>query len=366
MLGWIGCFLKLLFPPGPVCEIGVSCRPDRAGDVSVPQISENVFDVDGFAKMREWEARASLENQSAIYCQTSGGLGNKIISVIASGILAVYFNKPIICYNCPKNIFHFPPVHGNPKRGRKFPDIPDLYNHRWERNDPNSYSMWFFASDHLYLHDQIGRVLYENFGKYAIYYIGNYFFKIPDDIKAKVDAIINQVPKTVTLIGVHIRTHYNIPVFMRDVPGGTALVSRSIKEIWKNKPYQVALATENDNVERQMRKYFPDMLRSGVHGVPDGDAGGALVDFYFIQSCQELVLTYRSTFSIMLAALANKTGYFYCGEWDTIVKFSSSQIGLTSMLHQRDDAFNDKSNTKRHMLENNELVTRLYFKYHLV
>jgi hypothetical protein len=249
----------------------------------------------------------------------------------------------------------------------RFPDIPNLYRTEFSRDDPRSFEMWFFASDHLYIHDQIGSFLFESFGEYAIYYIGNYFFSVPDDIRARVDKMMAEIPSNVISIGIHVRTHWgSLPAFMSNTDRGCSLIADFISSYFGDRPHQVTLATDSRNVISALQNRIPKLIRTGVDGFPDGDKDSALVDFFMIQSCAELILTYRSTFSILAAALANKTGFWYADEWPSLVRFSCSQIGLTSGVYQADEPFNDKTNTHHHMLDKHERVLRLYNRYYLL
>jgi hypothetical protein len=309
-----------------------------------------------------------LLNQSYIHCSPSGGLGNTIMSVISAGILALYFTKPIVCPGCRALDFHFPHVstHGM-ERVERFPDIDRLYQKEFSRSDPRSFEMWFFASDHLYLHEQIGLFLHKCFGEYAIYYIGNYFISVPQDVKSRVGTFLGKIPRNFVTVGVHIRTHFGmIPAFMAHVDRGCTLIGNFLESHFHGKPFQVALATDSGSVANTLRGKVPKLVQTGVDGSPDGDKHSALIDFYMIQSCDVIVLTYRSTFSILASALANKTGFWYADEWPTLVRFSCSQIGLTSGIYQADEPFNDKTNTRHHMLDKHERALRLYNRYIVV
>jgi hypothetical protein len=327
--------------------------------------SESTLQNTGFAALSEWAQRARGQT-SVIALQPNGGLGNHLTAMVSAGILAFYFNKPIHCSDCDGRYYNFKVPADGGRHWSKFPDIPDLYTTDFDREDSRSFDMWFFAPDHLLLHRQIGKVLYDAFGEYAIYFIGNYFFSFPADLKGPVDRLLASIPATVITIGVHVRTHWGLPAFMTDVHGGCGLMAQFIQNHWSQKSYQVFVATDNGQVHTIMREKFPHSLNSGATAMPDGDLSSAATDFYMIQCCQELVLTYRSTFSIMLAALANKTGYYYASEWSTLVRFSCSQLGMASGVYQDDAPFNDKSNTIHHMRDQHEPLIRMYYKYYLV
>jgi hypothetical protein len=288
-------------------------------------------------------------------------------AVISSGILALYFNKPISCPACPE-FFHFPRL---PRREMaevsRFPDIPDLYNTEFATNDSRSLEMWFFAPDHLLLHGQIGTYLFSVFGPYTMYYIGNYFFSVPDDIKSIVAETLAKIPPNVLSIGIHVRTHFHmVPAFMTDAGRGCALIADFIQSRWGDRPFQVALATDSETVTSALKQHIPKILQTGVDGFPDGKVRNAVVDFVMLQNCEETVLTYRSTFSMMVAALANQSAFWYADEWPRLVRFACSQVGMASGIFQSEAPYNDKTNLRHHVLDRHERALRLYNRYYIV
>jgi hypothetical protein len=313
--------------------------------------------------MQNWEL-AIHNSSTVIYCTPAGGLGNQIVSVIAAGILAVYFNKGIICRNCPGDFFHFPHVFHSMGMGwERFPDIPAMYSMSFRRNDPRSFEMWFFSSDRFYVHRDIGSFLFTAFGEYAIYYIGNHFFRIPGSVKRQVQNVLARIPHSIITIGVQIRTHWGLAAFVANVNRGCDVISAFIREPFKQKPYQVCVASDSTAAIATLNRHFPKMMRTGVEGFPDSDVHSAIIDFCFIQSCTELVLTYRSTFSIMLSALANKTGYYYADEWRSLVKFTTSQLGMTSGAFHATEPFNDKTCDLFRVHGVHEELIRKYYRY---
>jgi hypothetical protein len=324
---------------------------------SVPRASE-VFSI--------WHERIP-HCQSYISCNPSGGFGNILATVICSGILALFFNKPIICRACSPDLFHFPWFDkGNFSAMEPFLN-KDIYGTAFDRKDPRSFEMDFFSPDHLYLHNQIGSFLYSCFGEYAIYYIGNYFFSVPESIRTRVASLLSTVPPNVVSIGVHIRTHRGLlAAFMTDTKRGCALVVDFLAAQFRDRPTQVILATDVDSVVTIMKRRIPNLMRTTAVAMPDGDLMSTVLDFFMLQCCEELVLTYRSTFSLFAAALVNKTGYYYADEWPTLVRFSSSQLGLTSGVYQTEKPFNDKTNTRHHLRPAHETLLRLFNRYFVV
>jgi hypothetical protein len=315
----------------------------------------------------QWR-KAIVNSTSSILCTPSGGLGNTMTSVISAGVLALYFNKPIYCPSCPHFIYHVPAC-SESQRGEvsRVPDIPDLYHPEFTRDDPRCFEMWFFAPDHMLVHGQIGVWLFSVFGPYAMYYIGNYFFSVPSDVKSQVDETLAKIPKNFVSIGIHVRTHFHtVPAYMTDADRGCALIAKFIQARWRHRPIQVALAADSPSIASTLQQHIPVILQTGVSGFPDGDTRSAVVDFVMLQECAENVLTYRSTFSLMVAALANKTAYWYADEWPHLVRFACSQIGLASGIYQSNEPFNDKSNTRFHVMDKHERALRLYNRYYLV
>jgi hypothetical protein len=153
---------------------------------------------------------------------------------------------------------------------------------------------------------------------------------------------------------------------MRDTGRGCDVIANFIKAHFGERPHQLCMASDSPSVISSLKRQFPKLMQSGVHGFPDGDIGSAIVDFYFIQSCRELILTYRSTFSIMISTLSNETGYYYADEWDGLVRFTTSQLGMTSGVFQSNEPFNDKTCTLFHMRADHEKAIRTYYRYLLV
>jgi hypothetical protein len=329
--------------------------------------SKDAASATGFAALQEWE-RAAHRKTSSIFLQPSGGLGNRLTGMISAGILAFYFNKPISCDRCDQRFFDWKVRAESGMGWAKFPDIPNLYSSTFHRDDPRSFDMWFLSPDHLYLHHQIGKVLYKAFGEYAIYFIGNYFLKFPPEIQSRVDRLMETIPKTVITIGVHIRTHFTtgVRMYMYDIPQGCELIARFIEKQWGTQTYQLLIATDCDRVHAYMKRRFPACMKSGAVAFPDGDQDSAAIDFKMMQSCKELILTYRSTFSILLSALLNRTGYYYAAEFPTLVKFACSQVGMTSPVYQQAGIYNDQLNSVRHVRDEHEDVMRVFYKYSIV
>jgi hypothetical protein len=327
--------------------------------------NESTFRASATAAFAAWRQNIAGSG-SYIQCSPSGGLGNTLASVISSGILALYFNKPISCGNCP-DFIHFPACQRASEDYSRFPDIEELYRLQFARGDARSFEMWFFAPDHLLIHGQIGAYLFSVFGPYAMYYIGNYFFSVPRDIRARAEATLAKIPRAVRSVGVHVRTHFHtVPAYMTDGERGCALIAGFVQARWGGRPFQLALATDAPSIAAALRRHIPSILQTGVDGFPDGDVHAAVVDFAMLQGCDEVVLTYRSTFSMMVAALANKTAYWYADEWPRLVRFTCSQTGMASGVYQSHEPFNDKTNTRHHVMEKHERALRLYNRYYVV
>jgi hypothetical protein len=336
-----------------------------AGTRPEPSIANTSPDIGPHAHtaLQQWD-RITGNKSSLIFCNPQGGLGNTIVSAIASGILGLYFNKGIICYRCRREYFHFPST-GNARHGgwSRFPDIPALYMSSFSRDDSRSFEMRFFSSDHFLVHRQFGEFLFNTFGEYTIYYIGNHLFRVPLPIREQIDKLMARIPQNIISIGIHVRTHFGIAAFMRNTQRGCDLISSFIRGHFGERPYQLCMASDSGHAVSSMKQKFPTLMQSGVHGFPDGDIGSAIIDFYFVQSCKELILTYRSTFSIMISALSNKTGYYYAEEWDGLIRFTTSQLGMTSGVFQSTEPFNDKTCSLLHMRADHEQAIRTYYRY---
>jgi hypothetical protein len=312
----------------------------------------------------DWESR-SRNASGVIYSYPSGGLGNQIISCVAAGILGVYFNKPVDGTFYDYSFFNFtrPTDEQKISQGVWEPILDSLYTTFMSRDDPRAFNCRFVAHDHFYLHSQFGKVLYDYFGEYAMYYIGNHFFTIPMSIRGPIDEQIARIPETVTLIGVHIRYHYAFLWYIPDLSRGREKIINFIKGHWRDKPIQIALATDTIEVATALKEVWPDLIMSGVEGIPDGDFYSAVVDFYFIEKCDELILTFRSTYSMAISALSNKPAYWFGHEWPSVVRFTGSQCGLSAPYLQIPDPYNDKSNEKQHLMDKHEVMLRRYNKY---
>jgi hypothetical protein len=354
-MGWLWSPRSIL-----TVSIVISAGPQR--EPSIPGTSLRLG-PQGHAALEQWD-RAIANKSSIIYCSPQGGLGNTIVSAIASGILGLYFNKGIVCYRCHGEYFHFPSSpRAVPGCTTRFPDIPDLYKSSFSRDDSRSFEMWFFSPDHFLVHRQFGQFLFDAFGEYTVYYIGNHLFRVSTGIRRQIGKLMEQIPQNIITIGIHVRTHFGIAAFMRNTGRGCEVISSFIRAHFGERPYQLCMASDSGGAIASMKRQFPTLMQSGVWGFPDGDIGSAVVDFYFVQSCRELILTYRSTFSIMLSALANKTGYYYADEWDGLIRFTTSQLGMTSGVFQSTKPFNDKTCTLFHMLPDHEETLRTYYRY---
>ena len=112
--------------------------------------------------------------------------------------------------------------------------------------------------------------------------------------------------------------------------------------------------------------YFPDSIKSKAYRMADVDQDSALYDIALLEICDDLLLTYRSTFSYVISMRILKRGWYIEKESPGIFQASNSQSDSISVLYHNYDFNNWQTNRRVYLNDNDEETLRYFFKYLLL
>ena len=278
---------------------------------------------------------------------------------------AYFFHPQVLNYNSTieKLLENAKPYQVKTFKGWWYTNFTDVF-HDDEKN--YLYISRLVYAPMIYTHHELFSYSYEHFGMHAVYFISNFLVKIPEVHIKMAIAIIDTVPKSVFLFGVHLRLQYSGQFYSHSVESTMNKITPFLSGLLKEKPTIFAFASDSKEMELCFnQRFYPNTIMTTAIRIPDFDHISALLDLSFLMACNECLLSFRSTFSYSIASRMGKRCWFVEKEAPSIFQATNSQAGSISMLMHYFDV-NDWQVCRRFILnEENEIAFRYYYKYYM-
>lgn len=217
-----------------------------------------------------------------------------------------------------------------------------------------------------YSHYQLGKFLLDHFGIHATYFICNFLMHIPLSAIEIGRAVIEPIPNDIVLFGVHLRFHQPNFFFAYDINRTLSIAIPFLQEYMDKKPTVFALATDSKHIEKGFKAAFPNnTLTTNARRKADKDHISALYDIALLEFCDKLLLTYRSSFSSIVAARTANRPYYIEKESPGVFRVSNSQSGMISMLYHQFDVHDWQVSRRFRLTPDDEYILRQYY-IHLI
>lgn len=213
----------------------------------------------------------------------------------------------------------------------------------------------------IYQNQKVSSFAQEFFGMFAQYFIMNYISNIPDKYLQAVYQLFKEVPANVRLFGVHLRFQWAGQFYSWSIPDTMSKVVPFISSIIKEKPTQIALASDNQDMMNAFGSHF-HYLHSGAMRAADMDHNSGFADIVMLMYCDECLLTYRSTFSSLISIRTGKRPYLIEKQSKMIFLAFNSQCGIQSPIYHTKYWKVYMSNYYCRLVDNVDAM-KYYFRY---
>jgi hypothetical protein len=203
-----------------------------------------------------------------------------------------------------------------------------------------------------------------HFGMHALYFVANFLIKIPRKHLEAAASIVDAVPRNVFVMGVHLRLQFPGQFYSHSVVQTIKVVRPFVQEILARRPTLIAFASDSPFMERDFMSLFArHVIVTKAVRKADFDHESALVDMAFLEMCDDLLLSYRSTFSFSVSMRRGRPCFWVEKEATGVFQLSHSQVGAVSMLMHAWDV-NDWQTSRRYVVgDKDEAAFRFDFKY---
>jgi hypothetical protein len=208
---------------------------------------------------------------------------------------------------------------------------------------------------------------YTHFGRHMMYFVSNYAMRIPASALEQATLALDPVPRDIRTFGVHLRFHIAGEYFAYSVERTFASIEPFLVFTSNQRPTVFAFASDSAALEKRFAQTFGrQMVKTPAMRQSDGDHSSALYDLAMLEMSDDLLLTYRSTFSYVAMARTARRAWFIDKETPDVFQISNSQATIISMIYHQFD-FNDWQPSRRFRLSDSVLSTwRRYFKYFML
>jgi hypothetical protein len=291
------------------------------------------------------------------------GMGNKMTTDINGFAMALMSNRSVIVTsNYPtrdglkfEHAYSFPPSvilnrSALPKAlrspSRHFVSVPtDIH---WSCFDVdalvNGGDQFVGISDLLYgpmiyVNPYTARFCWENFGGHAAYFISNYFSHFPPKAIKTAQEVLATVLPGRKVLGMHIRFHRAGQYYSHGLNRTMPIVFEEVdRRIAADQGLMLAVATDNLEIKRMMHKrYRARVVMTDALRKPDRDHQSAQTDMALVLGSDEVLATYRSTFSWVVVSKFGRRAWWIEKEAPHWIPSSNSQsVGVSMIYHWRD------------------------------
>ena len=358
---------------------------DPQSEVSCSQI------VRAWRCIQRWEAHVNstsyLEDKLFISEYEKDGIGNHMNMEAAAFVIALYLNRTFVigtkhpqngswidgdAYDVANTILQL--NDSIRQHANKIERKRNIGTHLYETIYMNNYDYFDFYdlifSDFLmyisqiYMNDNLSLFAYENFGLHCGYFVSNYVSRIPEMAINTAKEAYSKVPADARVIGVHLRFQFAGQFYSTGIERTMEVASKFLRSKMDEMPTFFAFASDSKEMEEAfMREFGNRTITAPTVRQNDFDHESALNDFALLEMADELLLSYRSTFSFMTAVRTLKRAYFIEKESDEVFAASNSQAGSISMLFHNWDQNDWEFNRRIPILRENEAAMRNYTRF---
>jgi hypothetical protein len=191
----------------------------------------------------------------------------------------------------------------------------------------------------VYVNADTAQFCWAHFGGHAAYFVGHYFSRFPAGAVATAAKVLEAVPPNRTVLGIHIRFHRAGQYYSHDLNQTMQIVYEEVdRRVSANRGLVLAVATDTEDIkQRVITRYGERVLMADVLRKPDKDHQGAQVDMALLLGSDELMATYRSTFSWVVVSRFGRAAWWIEKEAPHWFPASNSQaVGVSIVYHWRD------------------------------
>ena len=219
----------------------------------------------------------------------------------------------------------------------------------------------------IYTNGQLSKYARKHFGMHAGYFISNFLMKLPKAAIEEAKRVTSNVPSNVRIFGVHLRYQQAGNFYSYNISQTMNVVVHFLKQKLIEKPTVFAFASDSKEMEEAFIEAFPNnTITAKTKRLPDFDHPSALNDLALLEMCDELLVSYRSTFSHQAVMRTGKRAWFIEKEAENVFISSNSQATAISALYHQHDENDWQMNRRVHINTDNEEALRYYCKYFLI
>jgi hypothetical protein len=320
------------------------------------------------------------------------GVGNRLSTETATFVIALMDNRSY-------SVASFYPARGKRLLGQAFDFHPavtilnptnqsevDLYFEKAPSFPVHTFESWFTYQFSLifkqhnsivvdlllyatmpYTNPELANFCYTHFGRHMVYFVCNYLMRIPERAMEEARKVIDPIPREIRTFGVHLRFHQAGRYFSYSEKRTMKTVRPFLNSVMAEKPTVFAFASDSATLERYFVTAFRGKtVRTRAVRKSDRDHASALFDLALLEMSEELLLTYRSTFSYIAMARTARRAWFVDKETPDVFQISNSQATIISMAFHQFDC-NDWQTSRRFRISGGvEATWRQYFQYFIL
>lgn len=341
----------------------IDCKNNKS-EVTCQQV------VHAWNVIHNWESEQTSLNRTindtkVIHVSPRCGASNQMFHILAGGVLAIILNRSYFSENTLRDFkVPVPPMKMITKCTKSIKHHFLMEDHLWRRksfnqmlhnNDSHYYITYTLHTRYFYI-PGVSDFIFNNFGYHMVYFIGNYFIRLNQQIFEHVKHRFSLIPNHVVIWGIHLRFDRGHRAFIKNIDDCFDIVVPFLKSKIAKVPSVLFIASDDFIVTKRFLNVFNEIAHV-LKPLHETDAG--MNDFIMLMNCKKLLLTFRSTYSFLTAALTQRKAYWYNNEIPLIMKFSNSQIGIGNILREQYD-YAKLVNSECSLLPNNEHLIRKY------
>lgn len=323
--------------------------------------------------IKEWKSYTAADRPryAVLHVTPKAGLGNSLYHILTGVLAGIALNRSVHIKSSLDGIMYDDAfVRNENYYCQQFGHIPIRNLEHWQRwtynqlkTEPCHLNSKFCYPYFVLLDPGFAKFTYEHFGIHFSYYLLNFATPARPEIEQYVFELVSTIPRSVKLIGVHIRTHKKRGnAFINDFSQVERVLFPFLNDLLGSKNY-VALATDWSPALDLFSKHYKNrMIITNVERRPDGNKYGAATDVIFLMICNKMLGTYRSSFSAIAAQRACHVAYYLAGEYPTLFQFSNSQVGITSAIYERLYDYNYFASRRMKLNDITEEGIRMFYR----
>lgn len=328
--------------------------------------------IEAYKTIKEWiNVGTKRPIYAAVHIAPKAGIGNGLYHIVSGLVAAIALNRSAQILSKIDGLEYNPLLkHTQDLKCKSFGHWPIKNQEYWQRNtyqslkDAQVHITATYCFPYFILTEPgFSNFIYQHFGIHYTYFISNFAISYSQKVCDYVFNLINSVPTSVKIIGVHIRTHKNkLKHYIYSQEKVEKCIIPFLNQLLENKNY-VAIATDWMLYIDLFKKTYPKkLIMANVQRKPDGDKYGASIDVRLLMSCNKMIGSYRSTFTSIAGMSALHRIYYVAMEYPKIFQFTNSQAGIISGIYEDEKDFNYFVNLRLRLYSNVEPALRTFYR----